>query len=152
MPLTNITHFSKKNIIFHLIIVITIFFLIVSLSGCIDNSSNIVNKNNNNKISDQYKFIGKWETDASIVDSNILNTYIFYENGTFLSTYIIYSPSETHKGWGDYNLTDGKLCMKTHPHGAITDNDAYCYDYTFYDDNHVKLSTSGLPTVTLIKT
>jgi hypothetical protein len=43
--------------------------------------------------------------------------------------------------------------MKTHPHGAITDNDAYCYDYTFFDDDtHIKLTTSELPTVTLIKT
>ena len=136
-----------------MITVITVFFLILSLSGCLENSSNVVNKNNNNRVSDQYKFIGKWETEDSINNPNILRTYEFYENGTLLSIYIVYNPSETHEGLADYQVENGKICMQTQPHGAITDGDAYCYDYTFFDnDTHVTLTTNELPTVTLVKT
>ena len=102
--------------------------------------------------SDINKFIGTWETELSITDENIVQTYIFYENGTFLSIYIVYNPAETHEGWGDYNIENGVICMETHPHGAITDGDAYCYDYKFSnDDTHMTLSTEELPTVTLVK-
>ena len=42
--------------------------------------------------------------------------------------------------------------MKTQPHGAITDDDSFCYDYEFSDgDTTLVLTTSELPTVTLTK-
>ncbi len=101
--------------------------------------------------SDINKFIGTWE-ESSIADENIVQTYIFYENGTFLSICIFYNPAETHEGWGDYNIDNGIICMEPHPHGASTDGDAYCYDYKFSnDDTHMTLSTEELPTVTLVK-
>ena len=135
-----------------MITVITIILLTVGLSGCIDNSSNIVNKNNNNNVSEQDKFIGKWETEESINNPNILQTYEFYNNGTLLSIYLVYSPSETHEGLADYQLENKKICMQAQAHGAITDGDAYCYNYKFYDDDtRMVLDADELPTVTLIK-
>jgi hypothetical protein len=108
-----------------------------------------VSQNNNSDIN---RFIGTWELESFPgSDPNDTTTYIFYENGTFLSTFIDYD-GETHTGWGDYSVENGIICMKTHPHGAITDNESYCYDYEFSNgDTRVTLSASELPTVTLIK-
>lgn len=101
---------------------------------------------------DTSKFIGTWEMEPQEVGQNVSQTYIFYENGTLLSIYIDYDSNETHVGWADYKVEGGKLCAKTHPHGAITDNESYCYDYEFSDgDTRMTLTTSELPTVTLIK-
>ena len=57
-----------------------------------------------------------------------------------------------HTGTGDYTIENNLICMKTHPHGAITDDDAFCYNYTFSLDNTVvTLSAKELPTVVLTK-
>ena len=123
--------------------------LTLSLSGCINNA-NV--ENNDNIISNKEKFIGRWETEESINNPNILQTYEFYDNGTLLSIYIVYNPSETHEGFADYQVEKNKICMQTQAHGAITDGDAYCYTYKFYDgDTRMVLDADDLPTVNLIK-
>jgi len=129
-----------------LLFVVSIFGL--NMFSIISDDSEGVGKN----LTEKDKLIGEWETQDSINDDNILQSYIFYENDTLLSTYITYNTGETHIGWADYYFEEGKLCMKTHPHGAITDDDFYCYDYSFSEKNtQITLSTDGLTTVTLIK-
>ena len=101
---------------------------------------------------DVQKFIGTWEQQSFLgSDPNDITTYTFYENGSLLSIFIDYD-GETHTGWGDYSIEDEIICMKARPHGAITDNDSYCYYYVFSNGNaQVTLSNVELPTVILIK-
>jgi len=143
---------DNKKIIFTATVSVAIIILIaIATLNVLPGTTTKTSEINIDK-SDINKFIGTWETEESISDENILQTYIFYENGTFLSIYIVYNPAETHEGWGDYNIDNGKICMKTHPHGAPTDGDAYCYDYKFSNnDSHITLSTEELPTATLVK-
>ena len=98
------------------------------------------------------KFIGTWELEPFLgSDPNDKTTYIFYENGSLLSIFDDYD-GELHEGLADFYIEIDKLCMKTRPHGAITDGDLYCYDYEFSNsDTKVVLTTSNLPTVTLTK-
>jgi len=126
--------------------VITIF-LVVALSGCIDN-----NLTGGTVHGDAGKFIGAWELEPfEGSDTRDTTTYIFFENGTFISTFNDYD-GVPHTGTGDYNLEDGVICMKTHPHGAITDNDSYCYSYIFsIEDKRLTLYNIDLPTVMLVK-
>ena len=127
----------------HIFLVIGILILATNLCGCLNNSQSAI------KVSEQDKFIGTWKQQFKNEQSGS-QTYIFYENYTFLSIYIepygIY-----HEGTGDFTLDDNNIiCMKTHPHGAITDDDAYCYEYEFSDDNTQMILTNiNLPTVTL---
>ena len=130
-----------KNILLAFI-AMALFFLI-ALSGCTDN------KNSEN---DKNKFIGTWELQP-FEGSDPLDrtTYTFYMNSTLISIFYDYD-GEVHEGWADYYIENDKLCMKTHPHGAITDDDLFCYDYDFSDgDTKLVLTTSELPTVTLTK-
>jgi len=101
---------------------------------------------------DVSKFIGTWELEPfSGSDPRDTTTYVFYENMTFISTFLDYD-GDPHIGWGDYTVENGEMCMKTHPHGAITDDDAYCYEYEFsLNDTYVTLSADELPTVSLKK-
>ena len=123
----------------------TAVLLAIGLSGCIQ-------ADNNTNAGDITKFIGTWELQPYPgSDPNDLTTYIFYQNGSLVSTFIDYD-GENHTGWADYSLENGKVCMKTHPHGAITDDDYYCYDYEFSQKNtQLTLSTNELPTATLNK-
>ena len=47
-----------------------LFVVIISLTGCIDNSSNIVSKNDDEikkDLSEENKFIGRWESDDGVI-------------------------------------------------------------------------------------
>lgn len=132
--------------------IVIIIILILSLSGCLDDSSNITSDNKQNVLTEKEKFLGLWETEESINNPNILNKYEFYDDDTMLSTYIIYEPSETHEGLANFQINNGEICMQAQPHGAITDGDSYCYTYKFYDgETRVVLESEELPSVTLIK-
>ena len=101
---------------------------------------------------DASRFIGTWDMQPGGPDPMDKSTYAFYENGTFISIFFDYNENHTHKGWGDYTVWNGTICMKARPEGAITDNQSYCYIYEFSEgDNHVMLQTSELPTVTMVK-
>jgi len=134
-----------KNLSIMLIVIL--LFSAIGLSGCTDKELPAGKVHG-----DTSKFIGTWELEPFPgSDPKDITTYVFYENNTFISTFIDYD-GDPHIGWGDYTLDNGKMCMKTHPHGAITDNDAYCYDYEFsLGDTYVILSANELPTVSLIK-
>ena len=133
----------KRNILF---MILTSLIIIIGLSGCtnIDIDNNLdMNKN---------RFIGTWELQSfEGSDPNDTTTYTFYENNTFLSVFDDYDGYK-HEGRGDYYLNKGSICMDTHPHGAITDNDSYCYDYRFSNNYTIlTLTNSSLPDVTLLK-
>jgi len=133
------------------IIAIAIIITLIAYST-FETIPGITNNNEKIDIPTISKFIGKWETEASIADENILQIFTFYENNTLLSEYIIFSTGETHRGWADYNIDNETICMKTHPHGAITDGDSFCYTYTFSNDNtHMTLANNELPTERLVK-
>lgn len=120
-----------------------IIFLIL-FSGC-------TTKNDTNN------FIGSWEMKPlDNANQNESNTYIFYKNGSFISKYIDLDRNENHTGWGYYSIKENsEICMNTHSHGAITDNDSICYNYEFTEDyNEVKLvpkELSSLSEIILIR-
>jgi len=141
-----------------IVVVVLLLFSAAVLSGCTDKELPAGKVHG-----DTSKFIGTWELEPFPgSDPNDTTTYVFYENNTFISTFIDYDgdphigfldyDGDPHIGWGDYTVDNGKMCMKTHPHGAITDDDAYCYDYEFsLGDTYVTLSANELPTVSLMK-
>ena len=101
---------------------------------------------------DTSRFFGTWELEPfEGSDTRDTTTYIFYNNGTLLSIFDDYD-GEVHSGLAYYTVEDGKICMKTKPHGAITDNDSYCYSYIFsIEDKRLTLYNIELPTVLLVK-
>ena len=119
-------------------------FLII-LSGCIFTDSN-------SSQDDTIRFIGTWELEPfEGSDPRDTATYTFYKNGTLLSIFDDYD-GEVHQGLAYYTVDDGSICMKTVPHGSITDNDSYCYSYIFsLEDTRLTLFNAELPSVILVK-
>jgi len=110
------------------------------ISLVIQNDTNITQN-------DTSRFIGTWEWS----DETQEYEFIFYENGSFHSSYINHAINETHKGWGNYELKDNKLYLST-SHGYGGKSDSAIYDYEFSDNNtRVTLSSSERSTMTLIK-
>ena len=110
------------------------------ISLVIQNDTNITQN-------DTSRFIGTWEWS----DETQEYEFIFYENGSFHSSYINHAINETHKGWGNYELKDNKLYLST-SHGYGGKSDSAIYDYEFSNNNtQVTLSSSGRSTMTLIK-
>jgi hypothetical protein len=116
----------KKEIVIYVIFVLLI---IIRLSGCTDD------------LTDMDKIIGNWKYE-SFEDSNlsIIKIITFYENGTIYS-YIsqkkesgFESYYENTTYWSVYELRQGNMCH--------TPSDTeYCFDYAFEnDDNTLTLS------------
>ena len=122
------------------ILVCTIIYLVTLLPGCINQDEKDI-------------LVGSWKMgQLDNANQNESNIYDFYKNGTFLSQYTDLDRNETHTGWGDYSIKKGNvICMNTHPHGSVTDNDSICYEYEFSDNNkELKLFPEGISSISEI--
>lgn len=107
----------------HLITGAIIILLTLSLSGCINSNNNIVNKNNNginNNLSEEDKFIGRWESEDNVI-------LIFEYNNEC-------SMEGLFQGSGEWELKEDTL----HVTLEYTDGQNFmAFSYIFSDDNTV---------------
>jgi hypothetical protein len=107
---------------YHMTVGIILLLLIVNLSGCINNSSNITSeKNNNNKpLSETDKFIGRWESEDGVI-------FIFKENNEC-------SMEGFFQGSGKWELKNNTLYVTL----EYKDGQNYmAFDYAFSEDNTI---------------